>query len=298
MKHAFLIIAHNAPEVLATLLHQLDDADFDVFLHIDARAVEMYQRFSKYHPRRGGFFLMENPVEVCWGDISMMDIEVILFRNAMLHGSYAYYHLLSGVDLVLKSPQKMKTFFEEHNGHEFVGFWNTSEHQRDLYRKVNRYYLFTRHLKDKGTWKHHVTAPCRNLALVFQKAIGYKRLNGGLEFRKGSQWASITDGFCRYLVKHAPLLRARFKYTLCPDEIFLQTILWNSPFKKNIYAPDTGNIEKSTLRKIDWQRGSPYVWQDADLQELLKSEALFARKFSQENMKLVDAVLKNTSAGV
>lgn len=30
----------------------------------------------------------------------------------------------------------------------------------------------------------------------------------------------------------------RFRYTFCGDEIFLQTVLWNSPYKENIYALD------------------------------------------------------------
>ena len=43
MKHAYLIIAHNEPNILKTLLLMLDDERNDVYLHVDARAV---QRFS------------------------------------------------------------------------------------------------------------------------------------------------------------------------------------------------------------------------------------------------------------
>ena len=38
MKHAFLIMAHNEPAVLRTLLAMLDDPRNDVYLHIDRRA--------------------------------------------------------------------------------------------------------------------------------------------------------------------------------------------------------------------------------------------------------------------
>ena len=204
MRHAFLIIAHNEPEILAVLLRQLDAPDFDVFLHIDARATAMRERFSSYKPSLGRYFLLEHPLAVCWGDISQMDVEMRLFRAAMQQGRYAYCHLLSGVDLLLKSPQTLVAFFEEHAGREFVGFWNTPGHVRDLRRKVNRYYFFTRHLKDKGTWAHRLTAPCRNLALLLQKMTGFKRRSAGYDFRKGSNWVSVTDAFCRYLIEQEP----------------------------------------------------------------------------------------------
>lgn len=110
MRHAFLIIAHNEPEILAVLLRQLDAPDFDVFLHIDARATAMRERFSSYKPSLGRYFLLEHPLAVCWGDISQMDVEMRLFRAAMQQGSYAYCHLLSGVDLLLKSPQTLVAF--------------------------------------------------------------------------------------------------------------------------------------------------------------------------------------------
>ena len=36
MKHAYLIIAHNEPNILKTLLLMLDDERNDVYLHVDA----------------------------------------------------------------------------------------------------------------------------------------------------------------------------------------------------------------------------------------------------------------------
>lgn len=50
MKHAFLVIAHNEPQVLMALLRQLDATDFDVYLHIDAKAPDMQRQFAAYTP--------------------------------------------------------------------------------------------------------------------------------------------------------------------------------------------------------------------------------------------------------
>lgn len=294
MKHAFLIIAHNEPEVLATLLGQLDVEGFDVYLHIDVRAAEMRRRFAAYHPQRGGFSLLENPMAVYWGDESQIEVELRLIGEAMMHGQYAYLHLLSGVDLMLKTPEVFCRFFEKHRGKELVGYWNTEAHQRDLRRKVSRYYLFTRHLKDRSSWRHHLAAPLRNVTLALQKLTHFRRRNGCFVFRKGSNWVSLTGDFCKYLLQHVSPLQHRLHHTLCPDEIFVQTMLWNSPFKENVFDAQTDDIEKSSLRKIDWQRGSPYVWQMADVGELLDSSALFARKFSGKHLDAVKAIEKAT----
>ena len=44
MKHAFLIIAHNEYPVLRALLSMLDDERNDIYLHIDQRAAELYEK--------------------------------------------------------------------------------------------------------------------------------------------------------------------------------------------------------------------------------------------------------------
>lgn len=48
MKHAYLIIAHNEPDVLKTLLFMLDDERNDIYLHVDVRAVELFNQFKDF----------------------------------------------------------------------------------------------------------------------------------------------------------------------------------------------------------------------------------------------------------
>ena len=55
-----------------------------------------------------------------------------------------------------------------------------------------------------------------------------------------------------------------------------------SPFKDRIAQTAEGNA-----RKIDWQRGSPYTWQDKDFEELIGSDRLFARKFSSADSHII-----------
>lgn len=48
MKHAFLIIAHNEYPILEVLLSMLDDERNDIYLHIDKRAVGLYQKIKGF----------------------------------------------------------------------------------------------------------------------------------------------------------------------------------------------------------------------------------------------------------
>lgn len=284
MKHAFLIIAHNEPEVLALLLELLDDARNDIYLHIDRRAVALRTRFAAWQPARAGYCLLDRPLAVYWGDLSQVAVEYRLLEAAAARGPYAYCHLLSGVDLPLRSQDALHAFFDAHAGTEFVGYWDSPEHRRDLERRVGRYYLFTHHLRDKGTAAHALTAPVRNVVLALQKVLHLERRRD-YDFRKGYQWASLTQPCCDYLIRKKASVMRRFRLTLAPDEIFLPTLVWNSPFRRSLY--DTADPSRGSLRLIDWERGSPYTWAETDFDELLHSSALFARKFSSASPALL-----------
>ena len=199
-KHAYLIIAHNEPEVLRTLLAMLDDVRNDIFVHIDRRACSVYESIKDYKVEHSALIFLEHPIAVYWGDISQVQVEYMLFERAFSQGPYAYYHLLSGVDLPIKSQDYIHAFFQKNQGKEFVGFWTDAAHRRDLHRKVYRYYLFTRYFKGGNALVHGVCALSRNLFLALQKVTCYKRNQGGLIFQKGFQWVSITQAFCAYLL--------------------------------------------------------------------------------------------------
>lgn len=287
MKHAYLIIAHNEYSVLKALLLMLDDERNDIYLHIDQRSTELYEKICTFQTRKAKLHVLATRNKVYWGDLSQVETEYLLLETALAQETYLYYHLLSGTDLPIQTQNYIHSFFQANTGKEFVGYWSENRHQKDLERKVSRYYFFTKHLKRNHSKWHIITAPCHNLALIVQKIVRFRRKQE-VEFRKGSQWFSITHNLCQYLIEKKPFVLRRFKYTLCPDEIFVQTILWNSPFKENIYKAneeDAGN-----MRLTDWNRGNPYTWKLQDYNELIASDKLFARKFSSKEKELIKQI--------
>ena len=290
IKHAFLLIAHNEPAVLQVLLRLLDDPRNDIFLHVDKRAHSLYAAVEKLQLQHATLHLLTSRMEVYWGDISQVEVEYRLFEEAFVHGPYAYYHLMSGVDLPIKTQDEIHAFFNRHAGKEFVGYWLDANHKRDVMRKVCRYHLYTKYSKGGPRWKHNGCALIRNTSLALQKVLPLRR-NRHLEFRKGYNWVSITNDFCAYLLQRKEEVFRRFKHTLCPDEIFLHTVLWNSPFKDAVFSYDDPSY--GSMRAIDWKRGkhgNPYVWREEDVDALMASPCMFARKFSEKYMEAVSRI--------
>ena len=276
-RHAFLIIAHHEPEVLRALLSQLDHPRADIYLHIDARADALYAQAATWRTAQARLTLMEERLSVYWGDVSQVQTELILFARALADGPHAYYHLLSGVDQLTQDVAQWMAFCDARQGTEFVHFFAEEKTRKELTKRIGRYHLFTLHLRDKHTLAHRLTTPVRNTALALQCALGIHRHTDGTP-RKGSNWVSITEDFCRYLTQRAPQIARRYRHTLCGDEIFLQTALWNSPFRHHLHST-ADDIAEASLRAIDWERGSPYTYRAEDAEALRKSKAFVARKF-------------------
>lgn len=280
LKHAYLILAHNEWELLSTLVRCLDDARNDIYVHIDAKVKEL----PSLTTQRAGLFVLDDRVDVRWGDLSMVEAEYTLFGSAVRNGPYSYYHLLSGVDLPLKSQDYIHKFFDANQGKEFIGY-TLNGITPEIVRKVQRWHLFPRSFRSGNLLVRAV----RTGFLRFQEACGIKR-NVGIDFRKGSQWVSITDGMARYFVKRREWAVRVFTHTFCSDEIVMQTLCWMSPYRNNIFCTD--NDAKGCMRAIGWKDGCLYYWSAADYERLMASDALFARKFNSSDMEFVGSIAK------
>lgn len=285
MKHAYLVIAHNEPEILLALLTFLDDKNNDVFLHIDSKADNLYEKIKQQYKGKKNIILLSHRMDIRWGGTSQMLLELSLIKFALNYGEYSYIHLLSGVDLPIKPLSYIYNFFENSGRKNFIGFHQVGE-QMD---NVNYHHLFIEHLKDKNPLVKVLLAIVRRSVIKLEKYFGFKR-KYPYEIRKGPQWFSITQEFATFLISQENQILKIFRYIPCCDEIFMQTIIWNSHFRRTLW--DVDDEYRGCMRAIDWNRGCPYVWQKGDFEELKSSEMLFARKFSMQNGKeIIDAIL-------
>ena len=285
MKHAYLILAHGSYSLLQRFVSAIDDERNDIFIHIDRKQKEL-PRIQVRHSRL--FLLDRERVSVFWGDVSVVAAEFALMASAYKQGEYAYYHLLSGVDLPLKSQNDIHDFFETHQGKEFIGFYDGADLSVSLVRKVQRYHLFAQDFRGSGL-VFLAKRIARALAIRAQELLGIKR-HTNIRFAKGTQWWSLTGALIEQLLSNQDEILSLYKHTFCADEIAIQTYVYNSPFMAQVFAPD--DEAKSSLRHIGWREGALYDWTRADYEDLKRSTALFARKFNEEDPNFLDSIIE------
>lgn len=274
-KHAYLILAHKNPGQLKKLLSLLDDKRNDIYVHIDKKAAFSEKDFqgccSKSHLE-----FIEPRIRVTWGGVSIIKVELALLQAAT-RTPHAYYHLLSGLDLPIKSQDYIHDFFEKNSSKEFMDLWEIESHTMN---RVKYYTPFPEGVHFFFTnWLNHAVK-------FISRALGIE-MNKGIEFRQGSQWFSITHDSALYVVNSAQWIENVFKHCSICDEFLIPTVLYRSPFWDNIYKKENAEDShtKANMRHIDWSRGSsirhPWTYTIQDFELLKSSEGLWARKFDE-----------------
>ena len=272
-KHAYLIMAHTQPELLKKLLERLDDERNDIYLHIDSKAKD-YPISDVAAVLKKSKCIVTERTDVKWGSYSQIHCEMVLLKEAV-KTEHSYYHLLSGMDLPIKSQDEIHKFFDEHAGLEFVDE-DLPEINQSALSRVKYFHIF---YGKAGSMEDILGA----VETKLQRLMGVNRLKKekNVIFQKGRNWFSITHGLAKLVVEREEWIRRIFAKTVCGDEVFLQTVARNSEYAEKICNPNT-MPEIPDTRLIDWARGSnnnPYVFRETDLEELKNSRALFARKF-------------------
>ena len=279
-KHAYLIMAHNNIEQLIRLVRALEDERNDIYIHLDSNVKgrnllkqELKSNYSKIE-------LIER-LNVNWGGFSLVRCELNLLKAAVMSDiEYSRYHLISGVDLPIKNQDYIHAFFKNNCG-EYIRF---DPKPISLYEDRVRYFYPFQDIIGRNHGKYVAFLELlQNGLLTIQRFLKVNRCKK-ISLFKGVNWFSITDNLASYVLSQENFIQKTFKYSLCADELFLQTIVMKSPYKNNII--------NCSLRHIDWEKGKPYTFRAEDYEELMNTEDLFARKFDmQVDAKIINMIL-------
>ncbi|MEO6521596.1 MAG: beta-1,6-N-acetylglucosaminyltransferase [Mucilaginibacter sp.] len=263
-KIAHLILAHNNPVQLARLISRLQHPDADIYIHLDGKAdAEQFTQLSKI-PQ---VHFIQNRTKVYWGSYSIVQATINSFTEILAaHKTYDHINLLSGNDYPIKSTRQIHEFFNQHPHSIFMEYvTQNSEWWQKIKTRVTCYHLTDFHF------------PGSYWAQIFiNKILPERILPTSLTLVGRSQWMTITADSAQYVVNYLrdnPKIRSFFRLTWGSDEIAIQSILHDSPFKDK--------IENNNYRYIDWseQNASPKTLTMADADTLVNSTCLFARKF-------------------
>ena len=284
MKHAYLILAHNEPELLSFLVERLDDVRNDIYIHFD-RKLSVLPDIKTLH---AGLYILKDRVDVRWADVSMLEAEYKLFHAVVDSGcEYRHHHLISGVDLPLKNQDYIHSFFAQHQGKEFVGL-----HQRPMNSHADRalhyWHPFTRSFRGSGC-VFAIKRILRYLVVQTQVLLGIRR-NTTIPFHKGGQWVSITRELIDYLLEQEDRAFTIFSRTFGADEYFVPTLIWDTPFMERLF--DATDESRGAMRYIGWRADGQLIdFTPQDLPALQQTEYLFARKFNSRNKAFLQEIL-------
>lgn len=291
-KYAYLIIAHNNFSQLEKLIRLLDDKENDIYLHIDKKVKNFdFEKFEKI-PQKSNLFFIKR-IKVNWGGFSQIKCEINLFKEASKR-NYEYYHLLSGVDLPIKTQEEIKKRIEKDKGKLFINYTeDCCIKENNILERICLFHFFQEWVRSKRTI---IVVPAKileKISLTIQKKLGVNRLKKKkkIEIKYGAQWISVPHCFVEYVLEQEKQIYELFRFSNCCDELVMQTLAYNSKFKKDIYDIETRDTFHSCLRSIDWKRGNPYVYRIQDFEELIHSEYLFARKFDEKiDKEIIDKI--------
>lgn len=287
-KQAILIMAHNNYWTLTQLIKSIDSNYFDIYLHVDLKSsIKINKIEIKKMVKKSKIYLYQK-FDVRWADFSQVECELFLMKQAKSHENYLYYHLLSGVDMPLKSPSYIYNFFINNAGKEFIHFVSNT-----FPKKKKNYY--TKYQKNMKNYRKSNVEKIKNKISLFIQNIFLvdRQKKSSTIFMTGANWFSITDSLVQYVLDNEKWIYDNFYETRSSDEIFLQTLVYNSKFRDNLYNNEFNNNYISCVRLIDWNRGDPYIFKENDYEELINSKCMFARKFDEKIDKIIIKKLRD-----
>jgi len=278
LRHAYLITAHNKKAQLLNLLRLLNDSENDIYIHIDKKAQDISdEELRAAAPDSRVAFVPR--LDSRWGSEVFIDAIVSLVALASRE-EHAFYHLLSGVDLPLKSQREIRNFFNAHMGQEFVSFERETAKPHVIEGRIARYHW----QKPMHPFLRRLDRRLSPLSVRLQMLIGINRIkHAPVVFQKGGVWFSITHALAQYVVQEMPRYRGYYRHSSCADEIWLQTLVANSPFMERRAFMGFDDELAATMRYVDWNvsGASPRTLTSADYDMLMQSGMLFARKFDE-----------------
>ena len=284
MKIAYLVFAYKNPKLLQRVIEKLSTEDSAFFIHIDEKSdIKQFRSIGG-----SNVFFTKRRISVYWAEFTGIEAILLLIREALSKETkYEYFVLLSGSDYPLKSAQYIHNFLDANRGAEFISLVKVPAPGKPLARINTRRFPSTKPVR---------RFIFRALAKVGLAKRDYRKFLVGMEVYSGNTWWALSREACQYIVDFDRCNRyvaQFFSELFAPEESFFHTILGNSRFRSRV---------KRNLLYEDWigQGAHPEMPDDQHIARLEEhaileiddgfgaGELLFARKFSDENLALLD----------
>ena len=207
-KHALLIQAHQDISYFIKLAKIQPNVNF--YVHMDAKSRD----FPKTDlANLANVVLLSDRVSVRWGGFSQIEATLKLFETAFAHEDNAYFHLLSGEDVVLQPFEVIEKQWQHQFG--FQAMMTCEMAPQYAYRFI----MDSPHAD--SNWQRQLTG--KIITKLQQGVAKIKPYHSPIYF--GSQWFSVTRADWEKIVPFTDEYSDFFRHKLVPDEHFFQTLI-------------------------------------------------------------------------
>lgn len=215
-KHALLIQAHQDISYFIKLAKIQPNVNF--YVHMDAK--------SDYFPdaktaQLANVFLLSDRVSVRWGGFSQIEATLKLFETAFANEDNAYFHLVSGEDVVLQPFEVIEKQWQQR--FDFQAMMTCEMAPEYAYRFI----MDSPHAD--SNWQRQLTG--KIITKLQQGLAKVKPYHSPIYF--GSQWFSVTRQDWEKIVPFTDEYSDFFRHKLVPDEHFFQTLICEKLTQQN-----------------------------------------------------------------
>lgn len=215
-KHALLIQAHQDISYFIKLAKIQPNVNF--YVHMDAK--------SNYFPEAetaqlANVFLLKDRITVRWGGFSQIEATLKLFEIAFANKENAYFHLLSGEDVVLQPFEVIEKQWQQR--FDFQAMMTCEMAAQYAYRFI----MDSPHAD--SNWQRQLTG--KIITKLQQGVAKIKPYHSPIYF--GSQWFSVTRADWEKIVPFIDEYSDFFRHKLVPDEHFFQTLICEKLTQQN-----------------------------------------------------------------
>lgn len=295
IKIAYICICHADSAFIARTAKALQYENDGFFIHVDNK-----QDVSPFKTACSGLDnvrFVENRTDVYWGGFHSIIATMRTLQLALATDDYDRFVLLQGQDYPLYSPKEIHAFFEAQPDTEFC-------RARNISASADR----KDYMKCCGLWLMDMSPafPVKYVRALLHRfnTLGIRYRSS--RFREDTQiwdiyhgWAqfALTQDCIKYVLsvyenntRYNRYMKNRFP----PDEIYIHTIIHNSPFRdrvpKNVVVNQSGEEIRMNLTYFEYPSHVIVFTDRADYQKIRDSGYLFVRKVNSASSELLDEI--------
>ncbi len=304
MDIVYLIRAHRGPQQVARMVDALRQPGARFFIHIDRKVDEVpFRRALEARGPTDDIRFAQRRVVMNWGGFSLVEATLSCMREILADGTPDRICSMSGQDYPLISNAAIADYLARQPDTEFISygamppaFWPP-----EYMSRIERYHFFDWAPlvwpdNTNGAVSRRAPYRLRLVRKLASRLLPKRPFPAGFSPYGGSAWWCLTGATTRRLLEmsdaHHELSRF-YRYTEHPEEMYFQTLLLNSGIDP---ARFRGEYRESELGDylwfVDWRRkASPRTLRESDLDLLLASNRMFARKFDAEiDSRILDLI--------